>query len=74
MPMKPQEIRAFAERWRQVAVRERQELRSTPISKKFEQLAALMESARELDWETTDPVEVEAVRQRWNRLRELYGV
>jgi hypothetical protein len=72
--MNPQEIRAFAERWRQVAAREREELRSTPLSTKFEQLAALMDSARQLDWETTDPAEVAAVRRRWNRLRELYGV
>jgi hypothetical protein len=66
------EARAFAARWEQVAEAEREELRATPIERKFAQLGALMESARALGWKTTDRREVEAVRVRWNRLAELH--
>ncbi len=71
--MNPEEIRAFAKRWQQVAAQERQELRSTSPLRKFDQLAALMESARRLDWQTTDAAEIEAVRERWKRLQVLYS-
>lgn len=70
--MNAEDIRAFAARWERVALREREELRSTSIATKFEQLAALMASAIQLDWQTTDPAEVETVRERWNRLRACY--
>jgi hypothetical protein len=67
------EAQAFAARWEQVAAAEREELRATPMERKFAQLGALMESAKALGWKTTDQREVEAVRVRWNRLAELYG-
>ena len=51
---------------------EQAELRSTPMSRKFEQLAALMQSARVLGWVTDDPDEFEVVRNRWWRLAEYY--
>lgn len=70
--MTKEEARAFAARWAQVAEAERDELRATPIERKFAQLAVLMESARALGWATTDPGEVEEVRMRWNRLVEIY--
>lgn len=63
--MTRREGRAFATRWRLAAKAERDELRATPLSRKFAQLAALMASARALDWATTDPAEVDAVRARW---------
>jgi hypothetical protein len=70
--MTSEEARAFAARWEQVAEALREELRATPMERKFAQLAALMESARALDWKTTDHAEVEAVRERWNQLASLY--
>lgn len=70
--MTPEEGRAFAARWQLVADAERDELRRTPMEQKLAQLAALMESARSLGWQTTDPAEIEAVRARWNRLVALY--
>ena len=70
--MTGEEARAFAARWEQVAEAEREELRATPIERKFAQLAAMMESARALDWKTTDLAEVEAVRRRWNQLTDIY--
>ncbi|MCK6552129.1 hypothetical protein L6R52_40235 [Myxococcota bacterium] len=65
------EARAFAERWALVNDMERAELRAASLEQKFAQLAAMMESARALGWETTDPREVEEVRARWNRLAAL---
>ncbi|MCZ6795023.1 MAG: hypothetical protein O7J95_15580 [Planctomycetota bacterium] len=72
--MNPDDIRAYSRRWKMVAERERRELRSTPPERKLEQLAALMNTARKLDWQTTDPREVAAVRERWKRLQVLCGV
>lgn len=62
------EGKEFKKRWKLVRRAERAELRSTPMSVKLEQLAALMASARALGWDTTDPREVRAVRARWARL------
>jgi hypothetical protein len=56
-----------------VAEAEREELRATPMERKFAQLAAMMESAQALGWATTDPREVEEVRARWMRLRVHYA-
>jgi hypothetical protein len=70
--MTSEQARAFAARWQQVAEAEREELRTASMERKFAQLAALMESARALGWETTDKVEVEAVRMRWNQLAERF--
>lgn len=66
------DARAFAARWEQVAAAEREELRATPIERKFAQLTAMMESARALGWKTSDRREVQSVRARWKRLAELH--
>jgi hypothetical protein len=66
------EAKAFAERWNVVAQAERDELRRTSSAQKFAQLAALMESARALGWQTSDPTEVDEVRARWNRLVAIH--
>jgi hypothetical protein len=66
--MKDEDAKAFVERWRLVACAEREELRQQSLAEKFAQLSKLVDSARALGWETTDPAEVEAVRARWNRL------
>ncbi len=72
-PPTKEEARAFADRWRLVNEAEIAELRATSIEQKFAQLAALMASARALDWTTTDEAEVAAVRARWVRLHRLLG-
>ena len=72
--MSPQEAKAFAARWKLVAKVEREELRNTSVAVKFADLAKLVDSARALGWQTTDPQEVEEVRQRWNRLVAIYRV
>ena len=63
--------KAFAERWKLINDAEIEELRRTPIEVKFQQLAALMASARTLGWQTTDEAEVNRVRERWCRLRRM---
>ena len=68
----PQEAKAFAARWKLVAEVERDELRNTSAEDKFAALAKLVESARALRWQTTDPVEVNEVRERWIRLIAIY--
>ena len=71
--MKGEDIREFVERMKHLSAREIEELRATPPSKKLEQLAALMLSARLLDWQTTDPEEIDLVRRRWIHLKEKLG-
>ena len=68
------EARAFRTRWKIVNRAEREELRGTPINKKFEQLAALMSSVKELGWTKPLAAEEKEVRERWNKLRKLYHV
>ena len=70
--MTSSQVQQFRERWRLVAEAQRQELRDTPVDRKFRQLAALMQSARGLGWETHNQAELRAVRQRWRRLREAF--
>jgi hypothetical protein len=70
--MDREQARAYVERWKLVNETEIRELRETSVETKFRQLAALMESALALGWTTTDEAEVEAVRERWNRLRRLH--
>lgn len=68
--MTTHQARQFRERWRLLAEAQRQELRETLPDRKFRQLAALMQSALGLGWDTHDEAQVDAVRQRWRRLRE----
>ena len=67
-----EEVKAYVARWRIVREEEIAELRATPLARKLETLAALMASGRALGWATTDPVEVEAVRARWQALADHY--
>lgn len=66
------EAHALRKRWQRVNAQERRELRSTPLVKKLQQLAALMASVRQMGW-TSALSEGEAeVRERWVRLRKIY--
>lgn len=66
------QAQAFVARWALVADAERKELRQQSMREKLAQLSALVESARALDWSTTDPDEIEGVRRRWCRLAASY--
>jgi hypothetical protein len=65
------ELQAWLERWKRVNEFEVQELRDTSVETKLRQLAALMASAEAFGWRE-DQEEIEEVRARWNRLREIY--
>ncbi len=67
------EAQAFRKRWNTVNEAERKELRETSAVNKLRQRAALMGSVRQLGWTRLLEEEEAAVRDRWNRLREVYG-
>ena len=64
--------KAFKERWAAVNAAELKELRVTTIERKARQLIALMSSVGELGWNEALAAEESEVRERWNRLREVY--
>lgn len=65
------EAQAFKTRWEAVNAAEREELRTTPIARKFQQLAALMASVSQFGWADKLAEEETEVRDRWNRLRRI---
>jgi hypothetical protein len=64
------EALAFVQRWQLVAEAELSEARRQSPEEKLAAVSALMESARSLGWSTSDPDELETVRERWRRLVE----
>ena len=62
---------AFRERWRLVRERQWKEARSMSIQERFRRLALLMRARRCLP-DTGRSEGEEEVRNRWNRLREVY--
>jgi transcriptional regulator with XRE-family HTH domain len=68
------EARAFKKRWESVNAAEREELASTSLVLKFRQFAALLASAGQFHWTKEMAAEENQVRERWARLRKVYGV
>ena len=68
--MRPEDIRAYKQRWDLLAAFERDALRRMTLEQKLADASLLMDSARQLGWETHTPAEIEDVRARWNRLVE----
>ncbi len=67
-----QSAREFRARWQAVAEVEFEELRTDPVELRWRQLDALFRLARGLGLSLEKPEEeVEAVRARWNRLKDL---
>jgi len=65
----------FKKRWETVNKAEKQELRETSAFKKMQQLAALMSSIKAfVGWDDILALEENKVRERWNRLKEVYSV
>jgi hypothetical protein len=67
------EAQAWAARWRLVNQAELDELRKTPPETKLRQLAALMASVDAFGWRAAFAADQVEVRERWNRLRRVYG-
>jgi len=61
----PEEVKAFAARWRTVRSLEEAELRGTAPARKLELLSSLLASERALRWATAELEEAEAIRARW---------
>ena len=63
------EMVAYKERWRAVAEIELQELRSTSIEKKWQQLNSIINLARQLGIFRPDPSE-KVTYQQWAKVKE----
>jgi hypothetical protein len=72
--MNPEEVRAWAERWKLVNRMEVEELRATTPARKFRQLGTLMALAKKMGWMEALAEGEAVVRDRWNRLRRAYGL
>ena len=69
--MTREEAFAFKARYEAVNRVEIEELRSTSIESKLEQLNSLMASARQIGWSEKLAEEADQVRERWARLRRI---
>lgn len=68
--MTPEQARAFFQRWKLVREVEAVELRHTSMDSKLRQLAALMESRKAFGFDPQRETEAQAVRERWERIRQ----
>jgi hypothetical protein len=71
--MQSDDVRAWAERWKEVARAEVLELRQLPFAVKLRQLDALARSASLFDWPSSDE-EDERIREMWMTLRRRSGL
>ena len=69
--MTREEAFAFKARYEAVNRVEIEELRSTSIESKLEQLNSLMASARQIGWGEKLAEEADQARERWARLRRI---
>ena len=67
--MTPEQARAYFRRWELLREEEARQLSRTPIETKLRQLAALMASRHLFAVEPDREAGVQAVRERWARLR-----
>lgn len=65
----PEQARAYFRRWELLREEEARQLSRTPIETKLRQLAALMASRHLFGVEPDREAGVQAVRERWARLR-----
>jgi len=72
-PLNRANARKFRARWELVNAAEQKELQLTPLDQKLRQLAALMSSADAMGWSEVLASEEAEVRERWNRLRAIFG-
>ena len=68
-PISPRAAVQYQERWTLVQRRLTEELRTTSMETKLLHLAALMASAREMEWSVSLEAEDNAVRDRWMALK-----
>ncbi len=68
--MTPEQARAYFERWELVRKVETAALRNTSMDSKLRQVAALMESRKAFGLDPQREAETQAVRERWERIRQ----
>jgi hypothetical protein len=69
----PADAREYCDRWSLVNTQEIEELRRMPMEAKLLQLASLMASRALMPADPRREQQVEEVRRRWARLRDLLG-
>ncbi|MCI0491032.1 MAG: hypothetical protein L0229_30955 [Blastocatellia bacterium] len=69
--MTKEEARLFKARWQLANERIVEEIRSTPVSVKLQQLAEMYDAGRSLGWSKKLKADEQKVRERWLRLKEL---
>lgn len=73
LPMTPKDAQAWQRRWRTVNAHRVAEVRAMTVDEKADQLDELMSANVAAKWIMKREVEVEIIRRRWARLREVYG-
>jgi len=73
MPISKADAQAYLDRWSMVRDAEAEQLRATPMETKARQLASLMESRELFGEDPTREREIDEVRSRWVRLRQVLG-
>ena len=68
-PLSPQDATRYLQRWAVARRRLTEELRATSMETKLHQLAALMQSARELRWSQSLDAEDDVIHARWQAVR-----
>lgn len=71
--MTPKDASAWRDRWRAVNAHRVAEVRAMTVDEKADQLDDLMSANVAAKWIRKREVEVEIIRRRWARLREVYG-
>jgi hypothetical protein len=69
----PEEAQAYARRWVLLQEFEAAEMRRTSMDTRLRQLSALMASRELFATEPDRELQVQAVRERWARLRQAFG-
>lgn len=69
----PKERYLWERQFRQLTESEIAEARSSTIEDRFEQVAILNSIARQLEYHEYTQEEIETVRQRWIRLKNIYA-
>jgi hypothetical protein len=68
------QARAFKKRWKMVNAAEMEDLRSTPVSEKFQKLSSLLLSAKHFHRPKNLAREESEIWERWNRIRRAFRV
>ncbi len=65
--------RQFVERWKRVNDFQREEYRQLTPEERLRQFFYLMAMAKEMNWQTSTPEEIEEVRRRWKKIKANGG-